>query len=74
MTVTIIISCPSAKHSKGRFDVTLDEGSTAAAALNKLQIDFDEFGLLVSEHKIIFLDDSLHDGQEVSLLPAISGG
>ena len=58
-----------------RLDVNLPSGVTLAGLLQQLEIELaPEFLLLVINGRVASLDDILQDGDEVNLMPALSGG
>lgn len=58
-----------------RLDVNLPSGVTLAGLLQQLEIELaPEYLLLVINGRVADLDDIIRDGDEVNLMPAISGG
>lgn len=58
-----------------RLDVNLPSGVTLAGLLQQLEIELaPEYLLLVINSRVADLDDIIRDGDEVNLMPAISGG
>lgn len=58
-----------------RLDMEIPSGSTLADLLQYLAIDLEpEHLLLVINGRVADLDRSLHTGDQVNLMPAISGG
>lgn len=58
-----------------RLDVTLPPGSTVADLIQHLSIGLAPAALLVAVNgRVATLDHPLHDGDQVNLMPAISGG
>lgn len=58
-----------------RLDVNLPSGVTLAGLLQQLEIELaPEYLLLVINGRVADLDEIIRDGDEVNLMPAISGG
>lgn len=58
-----------------RLDVNLPSGVTLAGLLQQLEIELaPEYLLLVINGRVADLDDIIREGDEVNLMPAISGG
>ena len=59
----------------GRVDVCLPEGSTVADLLEHLEVALEPDALLlVVNGRMAELEQTLHEGDQVNLMPAISGG
>jgi molybdopterin converting factor small subunit len=58
-----------------RLDLELEPGATVASALEALGISIDdESVMVVVNRRMLTADQPLADGDEVRLMPAISGG
>jgi sulfur carrier protein ThiS len=58
----------------GRVDVCLPEGSTVADLLEHLEVALEPDALLVVNGRMAELQQTLQEGDQVNLMPAISGG
>jgi molybdopterin converting factor small subunit len=58
-----------------RLELELEPGATVASVLEKLGItEDDESVMLVVNRRMVITDQPLADGDEIGLMPAISGG
>ena len=58
-----------------RLELKLEPGATVASVLEKLGLtEDDESVMLVVNRRMVSADQPLADGDEIGLMPAISGG
>jgi sulfur carrier protein ThiS len=58
-----------------RLEVVLPQGSTMASLLERLQISISPDHMLLAHNgRVVDLDQPLQEGDQVNLMPAISGG
>lgn len=64
----------TAQGMQDRLELELEPGATAASVLAALGLADDESVMLVVNRRMVVSDQPLADGDEVRLMPAISGG
>jgi molybdopterin converting factor small subunit len=79
MNITIFLHTTLQRHTSnstmGKLAIDLPSGSTLASLLKRLEIKLDvENTLLVVNGRTAELSQLLSDGDQVHLIPAISGG